>query len=265
MLSIIRVIFVIAFFLIFTAYAGEDENMSIGEQFHYQTSFGDSGFKGKNINYGSELPLYKKYENTPVVYLPSLDTGTISVEKAIDSRKSVRSFTEMPLNIRQIARILQSADGITHTQSGYEMRTAPSGGALYPVDIYLAAFEVDDLKPGLYHFQVSDNSLELVKEGNFREQLYSASHEQDVVNLGRASIIMTARFDRSTRKYADRGYRYTYMEAGAICQNIYLQATALGLGTTAVGAFNDDALNKMLEIDGKEEAALLIMPIGHPH
>lgn len=261
---VIRLLFILALLMINTGFADENVSLSIGEQFQYQTSFGDSGFKGKDIGYGGEMPLYKKYENVPVVYLPQPDTNIMSVEMAVASRRSVRSFTEEPLTLKQIACILLSADGITHTQGNYEMRTAPSGGALYPVDIYLAVFEVSDLKPGLYHFQVSDNSLELIKEGDFREQLYAASHEQEVVHQGRVSIIMTARFDRSTRKYADRGYRYTYMETGAICQNVYLQATSLGLGTTAVGSFNDDAVNRMLEIDGKEEAALLIMPIGHP-
>lgn len=244
--------------------AGEDEKMSIGEQFQYQTSFGDNGFKGKEIGFGREIPLYKKYENASRIILSIPGENNMSVEKAISERQSVRSFSDRPLTLEQIARILLSADGLTHSQGGFEMRSAPSGGALYPVDIYLAAFEVENLKPGLYHFQVSDSSLELIKEGNFREPLHKAAFEQGVVYQGRASIIMTARFDRSTKKYSDRGYRYTYIEAGAVCQNVYLQVTSLGLGTTAVGAFNDDALNQMLGINGKDEAALLIMPVGHP-
>jgi len=180
------------------------------------------------------------------------------------NRHSVRTFTDQPLTLAHISRLLQSADGISHTWGGYQMRSAPSGGALYPVDLYLVIHAVTDLKSGLYHYQVSDSSLELIKEGDFRDQLYKAAFEQGVVNNGQVSIVMTARFERSTKKYADRGYRYTYMESGAICQNVYLQATSLGLGTTAVGAFNDDAVNALLEIDGVSEAALLIMPIGHP-
>jgi SagB-type dehydrogenase family enzyme len=79
-----------------------------------------------------------------------------------------------------------------------------------------------------------------------------------------ATLIITARFDRTTWKYADRGYRYVYIEAGAVCQNVYLQAGSLGVGTCAVGAFNDDALSALLEIDGISEAPLLVMPLGIP-
>ena len=123
---------------------------------------------------------------------------------------------------------------------------------------------VESLEKGLYHFQVSDSSLELVEAGDFDQRVHVASNEQSAVGDSPVTIIMSARFDRSTAKYSDRGYRYTYMEAGCICQNIYLQATALGMGTVAVGAFNDDALNRLLGIDGRSEAALLMMPVGYP-
>jgi len=244
--------------------AGEDETISIGHEFHNRTGFGDHGYKNPNPVFGRDIPPYMEYENTAKTKLPLPTEGGMILEQAIAERRSIRSFSDQALTLKQISRILQSADGITHSRGDYKMRSAPSGGALYPVDLYLFAFDVEDLSPGLYHYQVSDSSLELVKEGDFKDKLYTAANEQDIADRGRISIVMTARFDRSTRKYADRGYRYTYMESGAICQNIYLQATALGLGTTVVGAFNDDALNRLLGIDGVDEAALLIMPIGYP-
>ena len=260
----IRISLVLLFMVSPLCMAGEDKTISIGREFHDRTGFGDHGYKNPNPVFGRDIPLYKEYENAAKTRLQAPIGGDMILEQAIAERRSIRSFGDQALTLEQISRILQSANGITHSLGSYNMRSAPSGGALYPVDLYLFAFDVVDLAPGLYHYQVSDSSLELVKKGDFKDQLHTAANEQDVADQGRISIVMTARFDRSTRKYADRGYRYTYMESGAICQNIYLQVTALGLGTTAVGAFNDDALNRLIGIDGVDEAALLIMPIGYP-
>jgi len=261
---VIRISIVLLFSLPPLIMAGEDETMSIGREFHSQTGFDDRGYNAKHPVFGKEIPLYKTYPNASKTELPPPTVGKMPLEQAIAERRSIRDFTDQPLDLEQISRILQSADGITHTWGSFEMRSAPSGGALYPIDLYLFVFAAEDISPGLYHYQVSDSSLELVKEGDFRTQLYKAANEQDVAESGQICIVMTARFERSTRKYADRGYRYAYMESGAVCQNIYLQTTSLGLGTTVVGAFNDDALNRLLEIDDVDEAALLIMPVGYP-
>ncbi len=106
--------------------------------------------------------------------------------------------------------------------------------------------------------------MELVKEGDFSDELHEASSGQGSVGSSPMTAILTARWDRSTVKYADRGYRYTYIEAGCISQNISLQCAAFGLGTVVVGAFNDDRLNEFLGVDGIKEAALLMMPVGWP-
>lgn len=244
--------------------ADKEENMSIGQRFHYETSFDDKGYKGKNIGWGEHVPLYKKYAEAPNTKLPAADSAGMSVEKAIRNRRSVRYFAEQPLSLQQLAQILQSADGITDSSDDYDFRAAPSGGALYPIEIYVITRNIDTLADGLYHFQVSDNSLEHIKEGDFGQQIHRAANEQDAVGLSPVTLILTARFDRSTVKYADRGYRYIYIEAGAICENVYLQVTSLGLGTVAVGAFNDDAVDELLGIDGVKEATLLMMPVGIP-
>lgn len=244
--------------------AEQEDSMSIGQRFHYETSFGDKGYEGKNIGWGKSVPLYKKYEGAPKVKLPTAAFEGMSVENAIRERRSERYFADRPLSLKQLAQILLSADGVTYSGGGYDFRAAPSGGALYPIEIYVIACNVDALADGLYHFQVSDNSLELVKEGDLGKQIHKAANEQDGVGLSPVTLILTARFDRSTVKYADRGYRYIYIEAGAICENIYLQATSLGMGTVAVGAFNDDAVNRLLGVDGIDEATLLIMPVGFP-
>ncbi len=240
------------------------DSMSIGQRFHNETSFGDKGYKGKDISWGGQVPLYKKYESASKVKLPTPVFEGMSVEKAIRERRSKRYFVDRPMTLKQLAQILLSADGVTDSLGGYDFRAAPSGGALYPIETYVIVLNVDTLANGLYHFQVSDNSLELVKEGEFGLQIHKAANEQEAVGSSPVTLILTARFDRSTVKYGDRGYRYVYIEAGAICENTYLQATSLGMGTVAIGAFNDDAVNRLLGVDGVSEAALLIMPVGFP-
>ena len=238
--------------------------MSIGQRFHYETSFGDEGYKGTEIGWGEKVPLYKKYEVDKKIVLPAPELVGMNVEKAIRTRRSVRYYADQPVTPEQLSQILLSANGITEDSDGWEFRAAPSGGALYPVEIYVVVSNVDTIADGLYHFQVSDSSLEMIRKGNLDKQLHLAANEQEAVGSSALTLVLTARFNRSTTKYGDRGYRYTYIEAGAVCENVYLQANSLGLGTVAIGAFNDDMLNRFLEIDGLDEAALLIMPIGYP-
>ncbi|MEE9443617.1 MAG: SagB/ThcOx family dehydrogenase [candidate division Zixibacteria bacterium] len=244
--------------------ADKSDSLSIGPQFHLETSFGASGIKGDNISFGTTIPLYKTYNDANKTKLATPGNIDFQLINAIESRKSIRKFDTGELTFKEISTILLTADGITHERNGIAMRSAPSGGALYPIEIYLYAHAINSLEQGLYHFQVSDSSLEFIKSGDFNADFHEFANNQNSVGASPATIILTARFDRSTRKYADRGYRYTYMEGGAICQNIYLACTALNLGTVSVGAFDDDRLNEFLAVDGLHEAALLIFPIGRP-
>jgi SagB-type dehydrogenase family enzyme len=253
--------------IIFPLAASATENpdsMSIGPRFHLETSYNQDGFKGKSVSWGQTIPPYKEYPGADKVKLPAPEESGADLVVALDARRSVRSFADRALKLEQLSRLLLSADGISHARGSVAMRTAPSGGALYPIDIYVAVSDVEGLKAGLYHYRPADSSLELVEAGDFDARLNGAAFEQGCVGSSPVTIVLTARFERSTKKYADRGYRYTYMEGGAICQNVYLQANALQMGTVAVGAFNDDALNELLGIDGSSEAALLIMPVGYP-
>jgi SagB-type dehydrogenase family enzyme len=236
--------------------------MSVGETFHNQTGFGSGGYRSKNISWGKEIPLYKEYAGASKVKLPPPTFAGKSVEQAIRERRSYRHFTDQQMTLKELSQLLLSANGVTSV-SGPAHRAAPSAGALYPIEIYVAAANIESLENGIYHFQVSDSSLELVKAGNFNDSLHLAANEQGSIGSSPCTMILTGRFDRSTKKYADRGFRYSYIESGAICENIYLQAISFDMGTCAVGAFNDDALNALLGIDGIKEAALLLMPVGH--
>lgn len=239
-----------------------EDSLSIGQTFHWLTGFDESGFRGEPT-FGEKLPVYKTYPEAKRISLPAPSRGTASVEEAIRDRRSHRYFLDEPMSLAQLSAVLLAGNGIT-ARGTVDLRAAPSGGALYPVDLYAVVHNIDGLQPGLYHFQVSDSSLELVQSGDFADKMHVAANEQDAVGRSPVTLIMAARFDRSTQKYADRGYRYTYIEAGAICENIYLEATALGLGTVAVGSFNDAEVNAFLGVDGLREAALLLMPVGRP-
>ena len=252
--------------LISTGCAQSDETpvQTIGPRFHYETSYGEAGIKGESVGWGKHLPLYKEYEGRPKMRLPEPSPTDLSVAEALQERKSVRAFSDASMSLPQLSRLLLSADGLTQSRGGIARRSAPSAGALYPMEVYVIASDVASLAAGLYHFQVSDSSLELISEGDFSDAIHEAANSQAAVGDSPVTLILTARFDRVTQKYADRGYRYVYIEAGAVCQNIYLQAASLGMGTVAVGAFLDDAVNNLLAIDGRAEAALLIMPVGFP-
>jgi SagB-type dehydrogenase family enzyme len=258
-------IMTVAVFLLSSYFTGMNakEFKSSGERFHHETSFGHDGYKGPAY-WGERIPLYKKYPDSDKVKLPKSDYNGITVEKAIDKRLSTRDFSGKQISLKELSRLLISGNGITHSSHGFNMRSAPSGGALYPIETYIIVWNVESLKNGLYHFQVADSSLELIKSGDFQKFCYKTTHEQEAAGAGVMAIILTSRFDRITKKYSDRGYRYAYIEAGAICENIYIQATSLGLGTVVIGAFNDDMLNEFLEIDGIKEAAILLMPVGRP-
>jgi SagB-type dehydrogenase family enzyme len=190
---------------------------------------------------------------------PTFD-GTTSVEKAIYERRSVRRFASAPLSLAQVSQLLWSAQGTT-SPLGY--RTAPSAGALYPLETYLVAGNVTGLEPGVYRYTSGENSLEQIIKGDHRKPLMRAASNQSFAGRAPASIILTAVFTRVTNSYGRRGTRYVNMEAGHAAQNVYLQAVSLELGTVVVGAFSDDRVRKLLQIP-VTETPLYIMPIGKP-
>jgi len=189
---------------------------------------------------------------------PPKFTGELSVEKAILKRKSVREYKDESLTLREISQLLWSAQGIKGTIG---FRTVPSAGALYPLEIYLLAGNVKDLPAGIYKYKTDTHELTLILKGDKRTDLCNASLGQECVKDGAVVIIISAVYERTTKKYGQRGLRYVLNEVGHTAQNIYLQATSLNLGTVLVGAFIDDKVKKILNLPDNEEP-LGIMPIG---
>jgi SagB-type dehydrogenase family enzyme len=189
-----------------------------------------------------------------------VEFGGLSVDQAIESRRSERDFKDMPLSLLELSRLLHYAYGITEKRE--RLRAAPSAGALYPIEIYPVANNVQGLARGIYRYSVADHSLALVREGDFRHQMMRHALGEEM--MGRASVVLvlSAIFERSAWRYRERAHRYILLEAGHISQNIYLVATALGLGTCAVGAFDDQGYNKIMGVDGKKESVIYLMPVG---
>jgi SagB-type dehydrogenase family enzyme len=206
-------------------------------------------------------------ENTTIdLPAPKLEGG-MSVEQALYQRRSVREFTEQSLTMQEVSQLLWSAYGVTKPIAPERLRggfkTAPSAGARFPLEIYLAAWRVDGLAPGFYHYLPEGHKLVPVRLGDFHDQLGAACHNQGCVVTAPVSLIWSAIYERMTSRYGERGRsRYVPMDLGHSGENVYLQVESLGLGTVAVGAFDDLLLQTSVPMTRAEEP-LYVMPVGH--
>lgn len=195
----------------------------------------------------------------PVIKLPEPRLrGEISLEETLLERRSVRDYAPGSLRLEEVSQLLWAAQGVTAEWGG---RTAPSAGALYPLETYLVVGNVESLSPGVYKYNPEGHELVKVRDGDVREQLAVASYGQTCVKEGAISIVIAAVYERTTGKYGERGVRYVHMEAGHAAQNIYLQATALDLGMVTVGAFHDDQVKDIVGLSGNE-SPLYVIPVG---
>ena len=191
-----------------------------------------------------------------------------SVEEALKNRRSVRSYKNEPVTLKELSQILWAAYGITKEIPGGPdflrggMRTAPSAGALYPLEIYVVAGDVKGLEDGIYWYDSEDHKLHQLQIGDKRAELASAGLDQLMLERAPLSLVYSAIFERTTKKYGERGReRYVMMDLGHSAENVYLQAGAMGLGTCAVGAFSDLQVKMLINMT-KEEEPLYLMPIG---
>ena len=198
------------------------------------------------------------------INLPKPDRKLLdkSLPEILLQRHSVRDFEEKPLTIIQLSTLLYFTVGLKGYEWGYPMRIFPSAGALQPVETYVAAEHVLDLDPGIYHYEPDSHILVKIKDGHFNHELYLYTLKQTHVRDAAINIMLTVIYARTASKYGFRAYRYVSLDTGHVGMNIYLVATALGLGTCAVGAFEDRKINNMLDVD-EDEFILLIYPVGY--
>lgn len=180
--------------------------------------------------------------------------GQLSLEETLAQRRSVRSFTEQELTLEEISQLLWAAQGLT---AGWGGRTAPSAGALYPLEVYVVTPD------GLYHYVPKGHKVIVESQDDLRRDLWEVALKQDAIRDAPAVFVMTAVYERTAGKYGQRAERYVRLEAGHACQNILLQAVALNLGAVPIGAFYDDQVQAVLSIPPDHEPLYLI-PVGRP-
>jgi SagB-type dehydrogenase family enzyme len=188
---------------------------------------------------------------------PRAESGT-SVEEALAQRRSVRAYSGEHLTTEEVSQLLWAAQGITAPWGG---RTAPSAGALYPLELYVVIGDVEGMDTGVYRYRPEEHELEKVLDGDLRAKLTDAALGQDCIRAAAIDIVFTAVYERTTAKYGERGERYVQMEAGHAVQNVYLQAVALDLGTVTIGAFTDSEVKSIMNLEEQEDP-LYIMPVG---
>ena len=185
-------------------------------------------------------------------------SSKVSLEESLLKRRSVREYSGEALTLEEVSQLLWAAQGITSEWGG---RTAPSAGALYPLEVYVAVGNVENLNPGVYKYKPERHELVKVRDDDVRTGLAEAALGQVWVKEGAIDIVIAAVYERTTKKYGDRGVRYVHMEAGHAAQNIYLQAAAFSLGMVTVGAFHDDRVKEIITMP-EGEVPLYIIPVG---
>jgi len=192
---------------------------------------------------------------------PSTDAGP-PVWETIALRRSVRGYSDEPMSLEQLSQLLWSTHGVTASRGGHEFRTSPSAGACYPIDVYVVANRVEGLEEGLYRYLVGNHGLVLMRAGSIGAEVSRAAVGQRMCERAACAFIWTAVVPRTTGRYGERGHRYLFLDAGHVGQNLYLAATALGLGVCTIAAFEDEALDAVVGADGTVETAVYAAVVG---
>jgi SagB-type dehydrogenase family enzyme len=209
-----------------------------------------------------------------MIMLPGIaQDGTVSVESSIQNRRSVRHFTDEPVSVQELAQLLWAGQGMSEVleepppgfgnwewKGGF--RTAPSAGALYPLELYLVVGTAEDIDPGVYRYAPLEHGLVKTEDGDLREALWDAALRQGAIREAPVTILIAGVVERTAVKYGGRAEQYVLIEVGAAAENIFLQAGAIGLGTVFIGAFDDEAVPQAFGFPG-ELQVFGIMPVGH--
>jgi len=239
----------------------------IGDRFQQETKYSPNRMGGHFLDWEHMPGRYKHYpDTTPRFALPKPNRGKeANIWDTLSRRRSGRNYASRTLlPLETLSALLWATQGITADAGDFQLRSAPSAGALYPIETYLLARAVGELEQGMYHFRPLEFDLELLKPGDFSRALAQAALGQGMVANAQVTFIWTAIVERSKWKYRQRAYRYIYLDAGHIAQNLYLSGTAEGLGVCGIGALFDDAVNALIGVDGVEETVVYMASVGCP-
>ncbi len=236
-----------------------------GDQFQRQTKYDRSRMPRTALDGSSQPQLYKQYPDAERVDLPpAKPLNDCPMHDALRNRKSIRDFTDVPIGSQSLSYLVWASTGTSRKEHGYEFRTAPSAGALYPIETYLCINNVQAIPPGIYHYAVRGHYLELLKSGDCAIDVARAALDQQMCRAAAVVFIWTAVFQRSKWKYGQRAYRYVYLDAGHIAENLALAAATLELGSCPIAALYDDEMNRIIGVDGAEESVIYMTAVGYP-
>jgi SagB-type dehydrogenase family enzyme len=240
-------------------------NLPVGDTFQRQTKYRRGELRGGRLDWASKPATYKRYPAAPRVALSDpLTQDGVALWEVLRKRRSERRFQDVPLREPELSQLLWATQGITRPAGRVGFRTAPSAGALYPVETYLVIRDVEGVEAGVYHYDVQHHQLDQLKRGDFRAEVTHAALDQQMAARANVVFVWTAVFQRSKWKYKQRAYRYVYLDSGHIAQNLALAAVALGLGSCQIAALYDDEANDLLGVNGVEESTLYMTVVGRP-
>jgi SagB-type dehydrogenase family enzyme len=239
--------------------------MGIGDRFQQELKYYRGRLAGGSLDWANKPGIVKSYVDAPKIQLCKPEnSGGAPIWQIMQARRSARRFVDEPISESNVSQLLWAAQGITKRHPETPLRTAPSAGALYPVETYLAVHNVESIEPGIYHYNPLEHALEQLRPGNFRQQTAAGALDQYMAATANIVFIWTGVFPRSKWKYKQRAFRYVYLDAGHIAQNVALAAVALELGSCQIAALYDDEVNALIGADGIDESVLYMTVIGRP-
>ena len=240
----------------------------VGQQFIEKTKYINMGTSPQNQGASFSEYLQSANPKWQQIDLPDpsgINLGGADLRTIIEERRSVRRYQDEMLSLEEISYLLWLTQGIKRvsTKSGMTLRTVPSAGARHPFETYLSINKVAGIEPGLYHFLADAHKLEVVTLGEaVNQSLTIATLDQQHVATSAVTFIWVAVPYRTSWRYGSRAYRYLYLDAGHVCQNLHLAAEAIDCGVCAIGAYNDDLVNALIGIDGVEQFAIYLASLG---
>ena len=239
----------------------------VGRNFLENTKYDNMGVSDQMKGMDQPPLTIEQDPSKPMTDLPdpgSLGPYASTVQTAINSRQSLRQYSKTPITLEELAFLLWSTQGVKQVIPKYAtLRTVPSAGARHALETYLLINRVDTLQIGLYHFQAIDFKLQALEtSGELAGAVTAACFGQKYVGESAVTFIWVADQYRMTWRYGERGYRYMFLDAGHVCQNLYLAAEAIGCGVCAIAAFSDDQMNEVLGLDGEDRFVIYLATLG---
>jgi SagB-type dehydrogenase family enzyme len=236
----------------------------VGEMFQRETAYKRGAMESHSLDWSRKPAVMHQFEDVESFKLPPpKERAGPSLWTALGLRRSRRNYAPHPMNQENLSQLCWAAAGVTADAKGLPLRTAPSAGGLYPIETYVVVNRVHALEPGVYHYFPQGHSLELLRKGDYSNAVAHAALDQRMAMNAGVVFVWTAVLERCTWKYRQRAFRYIYLDAGHIGQNVALTAEGLGLGSCAIGALYDDEVNDLVGADGEEETAVYMTSVGN--